>query len=88
MEGVINMVFIFTDFGTYTRDESTVETIIKKHNHLRYDKRVYPKHIDPFKDDGDYVSVTWFIIKGATRRDMEALYEDLDKCGIPIALQT
>lgn len=79
------MVFIFGDFGVYTKDADEVETIIKKHNHIDYKKVVYEDHIDMFNMTGR-VSMTWFEINGCCRKDFEGLFEDLNKSNIRIAL--
>lgn len=81
------MVFIFADFGTYSKDADEVEKIIKKHNHLDYEKCLYSNHTDILGDLCEKVSMTWFRINGCTRSDLESLYEDLDKSDIHIALE-
>lgn len=80
------MVFIFGDFGVYSKDADKVEAIIKKYNHIDYKKMVYEKHLDIFNNNDGYVSMTWFCILGCVREDFERLYEDLNKCDARIAL--
>ena len=80
------MVFIFGDFGVYSKHADAVESLIKKHNHIDYKKVVYEKHLDVFSDDEGRVSMTWFCIKGCTRDDFEELFKELNYCSIPIAL--
>ena len=82
------MVYIYLDFGVYSRDAKVVEDILRKHNHLTYKKEVYGKHSDILElNVEERCEMTWFRIFRAHRDWIESLYEDLDNCGVPVALQ-